>query len=560
MNRIISILLILLILMIGGMVLWEVLAQGTKVWTRYKLLKEPLPSLTALLPTSLISLILPILLLLMIIAMTAVAVIRSRRLFGLIPVEELKRHLVILGPTGSGKTTVAKAIIAKVLAKSPKTSLIIIDWKGEYTSLPMATVIRKVDFWNIPAESPREKALVALEMLREISRDVVEISPASSLLLLKILEEEYRRGTPTTEKLITILEKSAMIASREGKYAESNMYYALARRLYILSVDEERKDENTAGDPMITIYDLSSLPSVHLKVLYGNFILASIYRKAMKTHGKSDGLRTLVIAEEAQNYVRPRRHDELPSLPERLIFELRSFGVGVVLVCPDPELLPAAILRDVGTTIAMSPDSLPRFTLERHLFRASLEEAEDTLKKLKKSRLIIYHNQRLYFLRRLPKPKVVKLKAGPKGDRMGVTNPWAGGRSLQAWPILPRRSPGRPATEVKEEVEEEKPKVIEVITEPTTESKPKVLETVEELRLEPEEEEAVEKEVTKEQAIEEEEFTVEEEAEMVEEEMPLEESKPEPVPKGPPIPSTLPYRGSLCPAGRSTTALGQVLF
>ena len=187
MNRAIR---ILLILLIGSLVLWEVIAQGTRTWTKYKLLKEPLPSLTALLPTSLILPITTITIMLSIGLLAVIAIIKSRKLFGLIPLTELVRHVVVLGPTGSGKTTVAKAIIAKVLAKSPKTSLIIIDWKGEYTSLPMATVIRKIDnIWNVPGDSPREKALVALEMLREISRDVVEISPASSLLLLKILEE-----------------------------------------------------------------------------------------------------------------------------------------------------------------------------------------------------------------------------------------------------------------------------------------------------------------------------------------------------------------------------------
>jgi predicted nucleic acid-binding protein len=308
------------------------------------------------------------------------------------------------------------------LTNSPKTSLIIIDWKGEYASLPMATVIRKVDFWNIPGESPREKALAAVEMLREISRDVVEITPASSLLLLKILEEEYRRGVPTTEKVLKVLERSAEIAQRDHQYAEANMYLALARRLYLLLVDEERKDENVTGDPRVVIYDLGSLTSVHLKILYANYILFKIYREAVKRN--SNELKTLLIVEESQNYIHRRRSEEPPSLAERCVFELRSFGVGVVLVCPDPELLPQGILKDVGAIISLSPDTLPKFALERFLFRASLEEAEKTLKALKKAKMVIYHKGDFHYFRRLPKPpKVLRLKARPKGDRMGVTLP-----------------------------------------------------------------------------------------------------------------------------------------
>jgi DNA segregation ATPase FtsK/SpoIIIE-like protein len=510
-------------------------------------------------------------------------ILRSRKIFGIIPLTELNRHLVVLGPTGSGKTTVAKAIIAKVLADSPKTSLIIIDWKGEYT-LANATVIRKIpNVWNVPGDSPREKALMATEMIREMGKDVVEITPASSLLLLKVLEEEYKKGIPTTEKIISILEKYATMAQREYRHAEANMYLALIRRLYLLTIDEERPAKNEEGDPQLVVYDLGGLPSVYLKTLYSNYVLMTIYRESIsKAMAKANALKMLLVAEESQNYIH-RRGPEPPSLAERLIYELRSFGVGVVLVCPDPELLPSSILKDVGTIVSTSPDTIPRFALERYLFRASLEEAEDTLKKLKRAKMIIYHNQRLYFLRRLPKPKL-KPKARPKGDRMGVTDQGAG--SLRAWPILPHRSPGRPAPRVvevakepkaievtKEKSEAEKPKVIEVITEPTTESKTKA-EAVEKLRLEPEEEELEEESVevkepesagepieerTKPVAgVEEAKLAEKEEAEIIEEEVPM-TVEPEPAPEGPPIPSSLPYRGSLCPAGRSAT-LGRVLF
>jgi energy-coupling factor transporter ATP-binding protein EcfA2 len=568
----------LLIVVIGGLVLWEAISWGTRTWVKYGLMKQPLPSITALLPTSMILPIITTLLTTTIVIVVINGILRSRKLFGLIPLRELNRHVVLLGPTGSGKTTVAKAIIAKALMKSPNIQLIIIDWKGEYSPfLKGATVIRKIDnIWkNIPGNSPREKALIAIELLREMSKDVVEITAASSLLLLRVLEEEYRRGVPTTEKIIDILERGAMIAQREGKLAEANMYLALIRRLFILLVDEERKAENVRGSSELVVYDLGGLPSIYLKTLYASYVLASVYREATSM---SDGLKTLLIAEEAQNYIHPRRANELPSLAERFIYELRAFGVGVILVCPDPELLPTPVLKDVGAVISTSPDTVPRFALERFLFRASLEEAENILKKLKSAKAIIYYKGNLHFLRRLPKPPK-ELRLRPKGDRMGV-KPGVG--SLRAWPILPHRSPGRLAPKVVEvreeakeleviEIREEGPKVVEVKTVP------------EELRLEEEEEPEVTVTEIAEKPAEEEKFTAEEPVESavkieeevrevakertvevkeeieekLAEEMPLEE--PEPAPKGPPIPSTLPYRGSLCPAGRSTT-LGRVLF
>jgi DNA helicase HerA-like ATPase len=437
MNRAIR---ILLILLIGGLVLWESISWGTRTWVKYGLIKEPLPSITTLLPSSMIQPIITTLLTTTIVIVVINGILRSRKLFGLIPLSELNRHVVVLGPTGSGKTTVAKAIIEKTVKEGK--SAVIIDWKGEYVQfLPTATVVRKIDnIWNVPGETAKEKALAATELLREMSKDVVEITPASSLLLLRVLTEEYEKGMPTTERVMKILEKYAEVAQREGRYAEANMYLALVRRLFILLVDEERKAENEYAESQITIYDLGSLPSIHLKTLYANYVLMTLYRESTKA--KTDGLRTIVVAEEAQNYIPTRRQGELPTIAERIIYELRSFGVGVVLVCPDPELLPAPVLKDVGAVVAMGPDSLPRFALERYLFRASLEEAEKTLKALKKAKMVVYFRGRLHFFRRLPKPPK-ELRLRPKGDRMGVTDP--GGRvaaSMASPPPVSRQTEG----------------------------------------------------------------------------------------------------------------------
>ena len=531
---------ILLILVIGGLVFWESISWGTRTWVKYKLLKEPLPSITTLLPTSMILPIITTLLTTTIVIVVINRILSSRKLFGLILMSELLRHVVILGPTGSGKTTVAKTVLEKAVKEGK--SAVIIDWKGEYVNYVRgAAIVRKIDnIWNIPGDSPREKALVAVELIREMSKDTVEISPPSSLLLLKVLTEEYERGVPTTEKIVKVLERHAEIAQREGRYAESNMYLALVRRLFILLVDEERKAENVRGSSELVVYDLGGLPSIYLKTLYSGYVLASVYREAMKA-GMSDGLKTLLIAEEAQNYIFARRPNELPSLAERLIYELRSFGVGVVLVCPDPELMPSSILKDVGTIVSTSPDAIPRFALERYLFRTSLGEAEKALKELKKAKAIVYHRGQLHFLRQLPKPpKILILKARPKGDRMGVTPPSSlsslhtqGQGSLRAWPILPHRSPGR-LKEVKasEERAEVEPKAVEVVEEP--------------LRLEEEieEPEVIEVKEPEPPAVEVKEGTEPIEEKTVEEAV---EAKEEAAPKGPPIPSSLPYRGSAQP-------------
>ncbi|MEM1967335.1 MAG: DUF87 domain-containing protein [Candidatus Caldarchaeum sp.] len=58
----------------------------------------------------------------------AMAISRSRRLLGIIPVNDFRRHLLLLGPTGSGKTNAAKKAISLAIRRGVK--VIVIDWKA----------------------------------------------------------------------------------------------------------------------------------------------------------------------------------------------------------------------------------------------------------------------------------------------------------------------------------------------------------------------------------------------------------------------------------------------
>jgi len=66
-----------------------------------------------------------------VIALTAVnTVIKSRRILGIIPFKDVQRHLLLLGPTGAGKTTIAKDIIRRAIGKNIK--VVVLDWKAGF--------------------------------------------------------------------------------------------------------------------------------------------------------------------------------------------------------------------------------------------------------------------------------------------------------------------------------------------------------------------------------------------------------------------------------------------
>jgi GTPase SAR1 family protein len=349
-----------------------------------------------------------------VIAVIAVnTVIKSRRILGIIPFKDIQRHLMILGSTGSGKTTIAKDIVRRAVGENVKVT--ILDWKGEYVDYVRgATVIRKTNLWDVGGRSSAEKAVIAVEMLREVTRDIADVSSASATLLLKELARLYReKGTPTTKDVVDRVDRFMQNALTERRLAEANMAAAILRRLYWLQIDEERTDQNIHGSPDVVVYDLSSTGSNYLKTLYSLAILSRKYYEALR-RGPVDRLAEVIVSEECQNYVRGRRFDDPPSIGERIVNELRSYGVGVLLITPDPIQIPWHMARDVGALIAIGSQSLPDFIEQmRHRYgRRGLETLGKT-----NSTYVLYRGKltTIRFKPRQQKPITLKMVEVPIG-------------------------------------------------------------------------------------------------------------------------------------------------
>jgi GTPase SAR1 family protein len=339
--------------------------------------------------------------------------VKSRRILGIIPFKDIQRHLLLLGPTGAGKTTIAKKVIEMAIKRNVKVT--ILDWKGEYVDYVRgATVIRKTNLWDVGGRSSAEKAVIAVEMLREVTRDIADVSSASATLLLKELARLYReKGTPTTKDVVDRVDRFMQNALSERRLAEANMAAAILRRLYWLQIDEERADENIHGSPDVVVYDLSSTGSNYLKTLYSLAILSRKYYEALR-RGPMDRLDEVIVSEECQNYVRGRRFDDPPSIGERIVNELRSYGVGVLLITPDPVQIPWHMARDVGALIAIGSQSLPDFIEQmRHRYG---RRGWETLGKTNST--YIYHRGKLttiHFKPRPQKPITLKMVEAPIG-------------------------------------------------------------------------------------------------------------------------------------------------
>lgn len=127
------------------------------------------------------------------------------KIFGVIPFDKLNQHMVILGSTGTGKTTLCKKIIKKLMKKFPKP-IYVFDMHGEYNlntnnffekllkeeeiKIEKITFNEEVSFnifdpWNI---NPKKYIVFLVNSLK----DILELSEPQSYILLRALEEEYR--------------------------------------------------------------------------------------------------------------------------------------------------------------------------------------------------------------------------------------------------------------------------------------------------------------------------------------------------------------------------------
>lgn len=283
-------------------------------------------------------------------------------------------------------------------------------------------MIRKLNFWNIQGNSAEERALIAVELLREVTKDLFDVSAASAALLLKMMIQLYKEGIPRTRDVIERLEHEATIFLADRRLAEYNMCQALLRRLIWLQVDEERPATNLGGSERVIIYDLSPLQSVYLKTLYALNVLYNLYRQAMGS-GTGEGLTTLLIAEEAENYVRPRRYSDPPSVGERIVNELRAYGVGVVIVSPDPEQVPPNMAKDAGAVVSLGYQGLPDMVLSL-LQNFRYADITKLIRTTNRPRCYVYYDGRLR-IRGVPKPyrSVLDLRAEIREEVVEATTP-----------------------------------------------------------------------------------------------------------------------------------------
>ncbi|HDJ89280.1 MAG TPA: ATP-binding protein, partial [Thermoprotei archaeon] len=291
---------------------------------------------------------------------------------------ELSENMLVVGRTGTGKTTTVRRILYEWILK--RKPALIFDWKGDYISL--YNLFRDEEdflkyFWvvdpgrgnfkfnplRIPLNNDRliVKPITWIEAFIDIFIHSFGLREASSSILMVALKNVYkkfnidlydRRFNETIfPRLIDLLEMVERYEPLSGFDRESQRSIIIRLRLLTQGLLGEMFNTyiGVRLEDIVKRFVIMNLKNIPLAVnkkfiiecMYG---LIYEYVKAINDRSKT---KFLFVIEEAHNVLSKHKPDlekDILSKPEICLAELRDFGYGTIIVDQKPsELSPDAI-------------------------------------------------------------------------------------------------------------------------------------------------------------------------------------------------------------------------
>lgn len=226
----------------------------------------------------------------------------------------LDRHVLILGPTRSGKTRLAQKII-----KRSKLPALVVDWHGEYPFMRIDARLLKLELEKFDKK-----------LLTEIIGLSLNLNEPSIYLLYKAIKDA---SISNIADVLTAVD-NFLAATR----AEAEMKAAIARRLeYIVDAFSGGRVplHSLFKTKKVVAVDLSSLALTEERILVASFLLAALYNFMVRSGAPAAGPKRLVVVDEAQYILKY-------NVITHILFETAKFGLRAVIISnqmPPPEVV-----------------------------------------------------------------------------------------------------------------------------------------------------------------------------------------------------------------------------
>jgi len=264
----------------------------------------------------------------------------------------LTKHMVIVGPTGRGKTTLLYTIAKRVMEQYD-IPIWILDLRGEFEGLNKAMGITIVDPEKSPVNlllpwftSPKLRAKQVVDLIKALA----ELEPTEEYILYMAILKSYERAQhPDLETLIDIIKEEYL-----NRELQLKSYTLLTK---IEQLNSKVFLQSNFNDMMIIvkkpiIFALYKLPEEYRKI-YALAIL-QILTNYMLTLTPTNKLRHLVIIDEAWRLTDTKAGSRII---RSLVKEGRGYGLAVALASQDISDFPKDILDNAGTVIVFGSNS-----------------------------------------------------------------------------------------------------------------------------------------------------------------------------------------------------------
>jgi hypothetical protein len=272
--------------------------------------------------------------------------------------DDLKRHLAIMGMTGSGKSTTGVIIVSQ--AASLGLPVLVLDWHNEYGDVisklgGIVLAPGKDNFTTNPLDVGKGGDPVEhVAMVSDIFSDIYHFTHPQAFMFRNALQK--RLMEPTQSEAITLSALVRTIESFPLRSAYDNeTKIALLRRLVPLTQGQAglaldgpstMSFSELLAKPVCV--ELGHLRDVQTRAVYAELVLKTIYEYRVKAKGS---LEHLTVVEEARNIAPARRPEDPPSAGERMISELRKFGEAMLFVAQFPSQIASEVVKNSGTRI-----------------------------------------------------------------------------------------------------------------------------------------------------------------------------------------------------------------
>lgn len=273
-----------------------------------------------------------------------------------IPLPLFSKHVLLMGRTGSGKSTTAMALCER-LWSDYGIPFLVLDHHNEYTGLVArlgGTLVGasggpSLNVFGGVAANP-----AAMDIYVDLLRDALALTPSQTFIVHRCLSNALRVSPGEDPTLADLVDEISEYRERTGPEMESKL--ALLRRLEPLVSGEGRAHLLVERIPDLARLDrpaamlLAEVRSDAVRDLLVHVILKRIYDEA-RSWGVGSHLRLVILVEEGERVLPTVSDERGATVVDKMLAELRKFGVGLVIITQAPHALSRTAMRNSAVKI-----------------------------------------------------------------------------------------------------------------------------------------------------------------------------------------------------------------